>query len=439
MRYTSPSQKVFVENRKRLAKELPAGSMAVFNANDRMPTNADGTMGFRQNNDLFYLTGVDQEETLLVFYPDAPNPEWREMLFIRETSELIAIWEGAKLTKEKATAVSGVKSVHWLSQFPVFFHQLMCQCGPVYLNTNEHPRAVIEVETRDARFVRRCREDYPLHEYRRIAPLMHKLRAVKSREEIELIKAAAGITAKGFRRVLGYIRPGVKEYEIEAEFAHEFIRNRSRGFAYSPIVATGANACVLHYIENDATCRDGDVVLMDVAAEYANYASDVTRAIPVNGRFTKRQRQVYEAVLRVQRAAMKMLVPGNVLDSYQKEVAKVMEKELIGLGLLKAADVKKQDLKKPLYRKYFMHGTSHHLGLDVHDLGDRFRPFEEGMVYTCEPGIYIRQEKLGVRLEDDVLVTKKGPVILSSAVPVEPDEIEELMNGGNGKPRRRKK
>ena len=430
LRYTPLPKSLFAANRRRLAKLLPRNAIAVFNANDPMPTNADGTMGFHQNNDLYYLTGVDQEETILVLYPDAPHPEWREMLFLRETNDVIAVWEGAKLTKDEAKKGSGITSVHWLSTYPTAFRSVMCQCGPVFLNTNEHPRAVIDVETRDARFIRRLREDHPLHEVRRVAPLMQELRAIKAKPEIEAIRKAAAITEKGFRRVLEFIRPGVKEYEIEAEFAHEFIRRRSRGFAYSPIVATGAHACVLHYVENSGTCRDGDVILMDVAAEYANYASDVTRAFPVNGCFTRRQRQVYGAVQRVQQAAIRMLVPGNTLEKYQKAVCKLTERELIRIGLLKAADVKKQNPARPLFRKYFMHGASHHLGLDVHDLGDRFRKFRPGMVFTCEPGIYVRKEKLGVRLEDDILITSRGPVNLSAGVPVKPDEIESLMRGG---------
>lgn len=430
MKYDPLPRKLFEQNRKRLAKRLPKNAIAVFNANDVMPTNADGTMGFRQNNDQFYLSGVDQEESILVLYPGAPNPAWREMLFLKETSDLIAIWEGAKLTKEQATEVSGISSVHWLPAFRDVFRQVMCACGPVYLNTNEHARAADEVETRDGRFIRRCREDFPLHEYRRVAPLMEHLRAVKSKEEVDVIRKAGSITEKGFRRVLSFIRPGVAEYEIEAEFAHEFLRNRASGFAYTPIVATGANACVLHYIENSATCRSGEMVLMDVAAVYGNYASDVTRAFPVNGRFTRRQKQVYEAVLRVQRAAIKMLVPGQRLPDYQKKVQKIMERELLRIGLLKAADVKRQDPKRPLFRKYFMHGTSHHLGLDVHDLGDTFRKFEAGMVLTCEPGIYIREEKLGIRIEDDILITRRGPVNLTAGVPVEPGEIESLMASG---------
>jgi Xaa-Pro aminopeptidase len=393
-----------------------------------MPTNADGTMPFKQNSDLFYFSGVDQEETILVVFPTAVNPAHREVLFVRETSEEIAIWEGEKLTKEKATEVSGIQTVYWTSQFEQVFHTLMQQAEYVYLNKNEHARASTPVETRDDRFRKWCMEKYPLHEYRRVAPLSTSLRAIKSTLEVELIQTACNITESGFRRVLEFVKPGVMEYEIEAEFLHEFIRSRSKGFAYEPIIASGFDSCVLHYVNNNKECLDGDILLMDVGAEYANYASDMTRCIPVNGKFTKRQKDVYNAVLRVMRESTNMLRPGTIHEEYHKEVGKIMESELIGLGLLDKHDVAKQDPKNPLYRKYFMHGTSHHLGLDVHDVEDRNRPFEAGMVLTCEPGIYIREESLGIRLENDILITESGPVDLMKNIPIEADEIEDLMN-----------
>lgn len=401
--------------------------MAVFNSNDVMPTNADGHMKFVQNTDLFYLTGVDQEESILVLFPQAVEPQNREILFVKETSELIAIWEGHKLTKKEATEVSGIKRVYWLSQFNTIFNTLMSECKAVYLNTNEHNRAVVEVETRDARFIKWCREKYPMHHYERSAPLMMHLRAVKSEIEVNIMQQACDITKKGFERVLKFIKPGVWEYEIEAELAHEFIRNRSKGFAYTPIIASGANSCVLHYIENNKQCKDGDILLMDVAAEYSNYASDLTRCVPVNGVFTRRQKDVYNAVLRVMKGATKMLVPGNDITSYHKAVGEMMEKELVDLGLLKMDDVKKQDPESPLYKKYFMHGTSHFLGLDVHDVGSRHRKFESGMVFTCEPGIYIREEGLGIRLENDILITGTGNFDLMKDIPLEAEEIESLM------------
>ena len=428
MKYTPLTQSVYISNRKRFTEKLRPASLAVFNANDIMPTNADGTMAFRQNNDLLYLSGIDQEETILVLFPDFPDPKFREVLFMRETNEHIAIWEGHKYTKEEAREQSGIPTVLWLSEFTSTFNTLMAQAENVYLNTNEHIRAVVEVETRDARFSKWCREKYPIHTYERSAPIMHDLRAVKSDEEIAQIRHACDITEKGFRRILDFVRPGVMEYEIEAEYAHEFLRNRSRGFAYLPIIASGANANVLHYIDNNAECRDGDLLLMDVGAEYGNYNADMTRTIPVNGRFTDRQKAVYNAVLRVMREAMSMLRPGNVIPEYHKEVGKVMESELIGLGLIDKTDVKNQDPLQPAYKKYFMHGTSHHLGLDVHDVGNIYQGMKTGMVFTVEPGIYIPEEGFGIRLENDVVVQEDGILDLMATIPLEADEIETLMN-----------
>ena len=427
MRYKTIPPQLFVNNRKRFIKELKAGALALFNSNDIMPTSADGTMAFKQQTDFFWLSGVDQEESILLVFPDSKLPEHREILFLRETNEEIAIWEGEKLTKSKAIETSGIQTVYWLSQFKTIFRQLMCECEHVYLSSNEHLRAVVEVETRDARFVKWCKEAYPLHNYLRVQPIMHKLRAIKSKEEIDLIQEACNITEKGFRRLLNFVKPGVWEYEIEAELIHEFIRNRSKGFAYTPIIASGFNACVLHYIENNKQCKKGDVILLDVAAEYANYASDLTRCLPVSGEFSKRQKDVYNAVLRVMRYASNLLKSGNNIIDYHNSVGKFMEEELIKLKLLSLSDVKKQNPKNPLYKKYFMHGTSHYLGLDVHDYGDRYRKFEAGMVYTCEPGIYIREENLGIRLENDILITKNGNIDLMKNIPIELEEIESLM------------
>ena len=429
MKYAPIDRKLFIENRKRFAKKITNNALAVFNANDIMPTNADGSMGFVQNADLFYLSGIDQEETILLLFPQALNPEHREVLFLKETSEHIAIWEGHKYTKEEATAASGIQTIYWLNQFQSVFKSLMAQAEVVYLNGNEHTRASVEVETRDARFVKWCLEAFPLHTYKRSAPIMHYLRAVKSAYEIDLIKQACIITGKGFNRLLGFVKPGVWEYEIEAELIHEFVRNRSRGWAYGPIIASGFSSNVLHYVENNKQCKAGDVILLDVAAEYANYASDLTRCLPVSGKFTKRQREVYDAVLRVQRKAIKLLKVGNTLEKLNTEVGLLMQEELVGLGLLSLTDIKKQNPKGPAYKKYFMHSTSHFLGLDVHDVGSFTRPFEEGMVFTCEPGIYIQEESLGIRLENDILVTKKGPVDLMAHIPIEAEEIEQLMQG----------
>jgi Xaa-Pro aminopeptidase len=430
MRYSTINKELFISNRKRLVKELKPGSVAVLNANDIMPTNADGTMRFRQNSDLYYFTGVDQEETILVICPDYPDKNLREVLFVRETSEQIAIWEGHKLTKEEVRSVSGVQTVLWTTEFFRVFNTMMVMGGVefVYLNTNEHYRADIKVETRDSRFITWCKEHYPLHKYERIAPLTAKLRAIKSKYEIDTLQKACDITEKAFRRVLKFIKPGVTEFEIEAEFIHEFIRSGSRGFAYEPIIASGPNACVLHYIENTSTCKAGDVILLDVGAEYANYNADMTRTVPVSGKFTKRQKDVYNAVLRVKRAAYKLLRPGAMYFDYHREVQKIMEAELVKLKLIDKTDLKNQNPDKPLFMKYFMHGTGHHLGLDVHDTGNMFAKMKEGMVWTVEPGIYIREEGLGVRLENNVVITKTGINDLMKNIPVEVEEIEELMN-----------
>jgi len=428
MKYTKIPSKLFIDNRKRFAKELKSDSIAVFNSNDIMPANADGSMGFIQNSDLFYLSGIDQEESILLLYPDAKDNSMKEILFLRETNPHIAVWEGHKYTKEEARDTSGIQEVRWLSEFPATFRLLMSQCKRVYLNTNEHTRAVVEVETREARFVKWCMEKYPVHRYERSAPIMHKLRSIKSDIEIDLIKHACSITEKGFRRILPFIKPGVWEYEIEAELIHEFVRNRSGRFAYAPIIASGGDSCVLHYVTNNKQCKNGDVILLDVAAEYANYNSDMTRVVPVNGKFTKRQKDVYNAVLRVKRAATKMLVKGNNFAKYNAAVGELVQEELIKLHVLKLSDVKKQDPKNPLYKKYFMHGTSHFLGLDVHDVGSFQAPMQAGNVFTCEPGIYIPQERLGVRIEDNILITEKGNVNMMENIPIEADEIEELMS-----------
>lgn len=430
MRYNPIPSELFIRNRKRFAHELKSNSLALFNANDTMPTNADGTMVFRQNNDLFYLTGVDQEESILVLCPNFPDEKWREILFLKETSEMIAIWEGHKLTKEEARKQTGIETVLWLSEFPRVFRHMMTMGGVenVYLNTNEHYRADVTVQTRDARFIEWCKSVYPLHQYQRVAPIVSALRSIKSSEEIALMQKACDITDKAFRRVLKFVKPGVKEYEIEAEFIHEFIKSGSAGFAYTPIIASGGNSCVLHYIENDQTCNSGDILLLDVGACYANYNADMTRVIPVNGKFTPRQKEVYNSVLRVKNAATKMLRPGVIYFEYHKEIQKIIESELIGLNLLKKDEVEKQNPDKPLFQKYFMHGTSHMLGLDVHDVGNMHAKVSVGQVWTIEPGIYIREEKLGIRLENNVLIGEKENVDLMRNIPIEAEEIEELMN-----------
>lgn len=428
MRYAPINNSLFIRNRERLIKEMKPNSVAIVFANDLMPRGADSFHMFRQNPDLFWLTGVDQEETIVLLYPDAPNADWKEILFVRETNEHIAAWEGAKLTKPEATEVSGIKNVQWSANFQSMLAPIVNQAENLYLHINEHDRFVSPVQYTDLRKAEELKKQFPLHEVQRLAPLLHKLRAIKQPEEIELMKQAVAITKKGFERVMRFTKPGVMEYEIEAELTHEFLRNRSRGHAYEPIIASGASACVLHYVANDKACKDGDLLLLDFGAEYANYASDLTRCIPVNGRFSKRQKEVYNAVLRVMGFAMGMLKPGTILPEYQEAVGKEMEKELVDLGLLTMDQIRNQDPKWPAYKKYFMHGTSHFLGIDVHDVGNRYKPMQEGMVFTCEPGIYIVEEGIGVRIENDLVITSGKPMDLMAGFPIEVEEIEDFMN-----------
>ena len=429
MKYDRIDSNLYIANRKKFTERMTAYTLAVFNSNDIYPISADSTMPFQQHRDILYLSGVDQEESILVLFPNATNPAHREVLFLKETSDLIAVWEGEKLTKETAFLTSGIKTVYWLQQFPTIFKQMMAEAQGMYLNTNEHLRASTEVETREDRFIKQVKQDYPAHQVYKSAPIMHKIRSIKEAVELELMQRACKITEAGVRRLLGFIKPGVWEYEIEAELAHEFLRNRSKGFAYTPIVASGKNACVLHYIENNQQCQDGDVILLDVGAEYANYASDLTRCLPVNGRFTARQKAVYNAVLHVKNEAQKLLVPGTIMAEYHKKVGALMEEQLVNLGLISMDDIKTQNPDWPAYKKYFMHGTSHFLGLDTHDVGLWHEPISAGMVFTCEPGIYIPEEGLGIRLEDDLVVQASGaPFNLMGDIPIEAEAIEDLMN-----------
>ncbi len=430
MKYLPIDRQLFIKNREKFASKMAPNSMAIFNSNDVYPISADSTLPFAQHRDILYLSGVDQEESVLVIFPDCPKKENREILFLKETNEHIAVWEGEKLDKEKALETSGISTVYWLQDMEKVLFELMTQAETVYINTNEHYRANVETETRDARFIKKLKAKYPAHCYKRCQPIMHRLRSVKEPQEIEMIQRACDITEKGFKRVLGFMQPGVMEYEVEAEFIHEFIRNRSAGFAYTPIIGSGYNACVLHYIENNQPCKEGDVVLMDVGAEYANYASDMTRCVPVSGKFSKRQKEVYNAVLRVKKAAAKLLVPGTIWADYHVEVGKLMTAELLGLGLISKEDVDKEDPNWPAYKKYFMHGTSHHMGLDTHDYGILTEPMVANMVFTVEPGIYIPEENLGIRLEDDYVIQESGePINLMKNIPIEIDDIEKWMAG----------
>jgi len=426
MKYTRLPSAVFTKHRQRFMAKLKPNSIAVFNANDIYPISADSTLPFEQHRDLFYLTGIDQEETILILCPDAKDPKHREMVFVRETNAHIAVWEGHKLTKSEAAEVTGIEHVQWTTDFEASFLELAKQAENIYINTNEHYRAKVETQTREDRFIEWCKQQFPKKNYEKSNFILQGLRGVKDPEEIAHIQQACDITEKGFRRILGFVKPGVWEFEIEAEFSHEFLSNRSKGFAYTPIIASGANSNVLHYIENSQQCKAGELILMDVGAEYGNYASDMTRTIPVSGRFTPRQRAVYEAVLKVKDEATKLLIPGVLWKDYHVEVGKLMSSALVDLGLLAKKEVSDNT---EAYKKYFMHGTSHHLGLDTHDYGLLDEPMETNMVFTVEPGIYIPDEGFGIRLEDDVVVQATGaPVNLMTNIPINPDEIEALMN-----------
>lgn len=426
MRHAPIDPGSFLDNRRKLTALLPRQALVIVHAADVLPTTGDGTLRLHPSGDLFWLTGIEQEESVLVLAPDAVEPAHREMLFIRQPNEYLAIWEGEKLDKEKARAISGISTIRWLSDLPGVLHGLMCESAPVFLNANEHERANVEVPPRDLRMARRLIADYPLHDYHRLAPLMRRLRAVKSPAEVDLIRQAIDITDAGLRRMLTALKPGVMEYELEAELAAEFIRRRAT-FGYEPIIASGKHACCLHYNANDDVCREGDLVLVDVGACYANYNADLTRTYPVGGRFTTRQRAVYEAVLRVLKNSIARATVGTMSRDWKRAAQLEMNDELLRLGLLAGDDVAKDSAEEPACKKYFMHGLGHSLGLGVHDLAPINGPFEPGWVITVEPGIYIPDEGIGVRLENDILITERGPIDLCSHVPIEPDEIEALL------------
>ena len=428
MKYHKIERELFIKNRANFTSQMKSNSLAVFNSNDIYPISADSTMPFEQHRDIFYLSGVDQEESVLVLFPDCPNESLREVLFVRETNAHIAVWEGEKLTKEAALETSGIKNVHWLQDLDKVLFEMSTYCHTFYINTNEHYRANVETETREDRFIKKLLAKYPAHSVAKSNPILQRLRSVKDPIELKLMQNACDITEKGFRRILGFTKPGVWEYEIEAELIHEFMKNRSKGFAYTPIIASGNNANVLHYTENNQQCKSGDLILLDTAAEYANYASDLTRTIPVSGTFSDRQRAVYNAVNHVKKEATNMLVPGNFWKEYHEEVGKLMTSELLKLGLLDKADVQNEDKNWPAYKKYFMHGTSHHIGLDTHDYGLLYEKMEANNVFTVEPGIYLPKEGFGIRLEDDVVIQEHGtPFNLMGNIPIEAEEIEDLM------------
>ena len=428
MKYLPIDKQLFIQNRSNYIKHLKPNSIAIFHSNDEMPTNADQFHPYKQNSDIFYLSGIDQEDTILFIYPDCPIPKYPEALFLKKTNAHIAVWEGHKYTEAEATAASGITTIQWKEEFPAMFNMLMNHAENIYLNSNENDRASILVPSRDARFTQETKIRFPLHNFYRSAPIMATLRTSKNAFEKELMQTACDITTSAFKRVMKFVKPGVMEFEVEAEILHEFIRNRASRLAYGSIIASGANACVLHYVDNNMECKDGDLILMDFGAEYANYCADLTRTIPVNGRFTPRQKDVYNAVLRVQKEAIKMMHVGMILKEFNSEVGKVMEGELLGLGLISTNDIKNQDPENPAYKKYFMHGTGHHLGLDVHDIGDHYAPLPSGAVLTCEPGIYIPEENIGIRIENDIMITDNGKYDFMKDCPAEVEEIEEYMN-----------
>ena len=427
MRHRSIQSKLFLRNRKNLGKLLPEKALAICNANDVLPSNADGTLPFHPNSDLFYLSGIEQEESRLLLFPGCSNPKHREILFLLEPNENLKIWEGYKHSKEDVRKISGIQTVYWIQDFDHIFQLLAAEADIFYLNNNEHNRADNQVETRDQRLNQEIQKKYPLHRIERLAPYLHDLRFCKSAEEIKLIKQAIEVTSQGFHQVLRMVKPGVKEYEIEAEWAREFIRRRSK-FAYTPIVASGANACVLHYLQNDQACKKGDLLLMDVGACYANYNADLSRTIPVSGKFSRRQKQVYNAVLRVLRQSIDNATVGKSLKEWQTDAHDLMTEEMLRLKLITPSQIKKQDPENPVCRKYFMHGLGHSLGLDVHDVSNGQSEFRENSIFTVEPGIYLPEEGFGIRLEDNIQITKDGPKNLMANIPIEIEEIEQIMN-----------
>ena len=428
MRYQPIPKSLFINNRLNFSKAIKPNSIALLSSNDVQVTNADDSMGFAQNNDLFYLSGIDQEETILLLYPGAYKKDNREILFIKKTDEHIKIWEGDKLTKEEASNISGISTVEWVEDFEKILQLMAFEADGFYLGHNEHiKRSTKELETRQDRLIKWCKLKYPLHEFYRAAKITRDLRQIKGKEEVVMIQKAAEISIRGFRQVLRSVKPGIREYELEAELSYIFFKHGAVRHAFKPIVASGGNACALHYNSNDGICKDGDMILMDFGVCYGNYNSDTTRCFPVNGKFSKRQKEVYQAVLSCLKEGSRLLKPGLVSADYEAQMAKLVEKELVGLGLLSSIQIADQDPDKPLYKKYFMHGTAHHIGLDVHDVGLYSRPFEAGMVLTCEPGIYIPEEGIGCRLENDYLITEDGNINLTVNMPIEIEEIERLM------------
>ncbi len=418
---------LFTTNRKRFTEKMKPGSIAIFVSNDEVPSNGDALYTFKQNSDLFWLTGVRQEDSMVVLFPDNPDKKYREVLVLVRPNELKEKWDGKRLRKEEATAISGIGTIVWLDSIDALLQTWVHLADTIYLDTNENDRKASLVRTRDYRFVDEMKARYPLHQYERAAKIMKSLRAVKTADEIEIVKTAVDITHKTFRRVMQFLRPGVMEYEIHAEIVHSFLSQRADGEAYNSIIASGNNARTLHYVSNDAECKDGDLVLMDFGASYGGYAADLTRTIPVNGTFTQRQKEVYNACLHLHNYAKSLLKPGISIVDYTEKVGDEATAQFMKIGLLKEEDFKNEDPDNRAYRKYLYHGISHHLGIDVHDLGTRTEPIEEGMLFTVEPGIYIEEENFGVRIENNLWITKNGNVDLFEGIPITVEEIEAVM------------
>lgn len=427
MKHLPISNALFTKNRQRFIQEMKPNSIAVFNSNDEMPANGDALYRFLQNSDLYWLTGIEQEDTMVILYPDNPDPKYREVLVLVRPNELKEKWDGKRLRAEEGKAISGMENIVWLDALPALLQVWLHSADTIYLNTNENDRKSSPIQTRDYRFIEEIKQQYPLHQYERSAKIMRKLRAIKTPEEIEVVQQAIDITEKAFRRLLQFIQPGVMEYEIEAEILHEFLRNRARGEAYSSIIASGDRARTLHYVFNNEECKDGELTLMDFGALYGGYAADLTRTVPVSGKFTPRQKEVYNACLNIHNFCKSILKPGITLMEYHEKVGDEATKEFIKLGLLTEEEVQNEDKDNRAYRKYLYHGISHHLGVDVHDLGTKTAPLQPGMLLTVEPGIYIEEEQMGVRIENNVWITEDGNIDLMKNIPITVEEIEALM------------
>jgi Xaa-Pro aminopeptidase len=427
MRQASVNPQIFIDNRQRFIKKMQKNSIAIFNSNDELPTNGDALYPFKQNTDLYWLTGIIQEDTMLVLFPDNPDKKYREVLVLVRPNELKEKWDGRRLRRQEAIAQSGIQTIVWLDSLEGLLQPWIHLAQTIYLNTNENDRKASLVPVRDYRYAAELRMRYPLHTYERSARIMKELRAIKSKHEVEVLQTAINITDQTFRRLLRFIRPGVWEHEIEAEIYHEFIRNRSAGPAYGSIIASGDRARTLHYTANNQECKDGEMILMDFGAEYGGYCADLTRTIPVNGKFSKRQKQVYNACLDLHNYAKSLLKPGITILDYTDKVGDEATKLFQKIGLITKSDVKNEDPENRAYRKYLYHGISHHLGIDVHDLGTKTEPIEAGMVFTVEPGIYIEEEQMGVRIENNLWITKNGHVDLMKNIPITVGDIESLM------------